>query len=65
VKLEVAKSILADGQERMMMIQVSGYLDSWEKITNNVRKWVIYCKQSQKTNNKTGKMLAIHGGEDC
>lgn len=35
-KLEAAKIMLADEQERMVMIQVSAYLDSWVEITYNV-----------------------------
>lgn len=35
-KLEAAKIILADEQERMVMMQVSEYLDSWAEITYNV-----------------------------
>uniref|UniRef100_M3XPS6 B box-type domain-containing protein n=1 Tax=Mustela putorius furo TaxID=9669 RepID=M3XPS6_MUSPF len=35
-KLEVAKSILADEQERMVMIQVSAYLQPEQAITYNV-----------------------------
>ena len=35
-KLEAAKIILADEQERMVMMRVSAYLDSWAEITYNV-----------------------------
>lgn len=35
-KLEVAKSVLADEQERMVMIQVSTCLDSRKKYINDV-----------------------------
>lgn len=31
-KLEVAKNLLADEKERMVMVQVSAYLASWGKL---------------------------------
>lgn len=35
-KLEAAKIMRADEQERMVMMQVSANLDSWVQITYNV-----------------------------